>query len=139
MRDFDQEIAERHAERERLLERKFKLCAQTFLIDVNPPINSLREFEIDEASFVGMDLIDFYIAAIGKLISTPDRQKWVKLMAKKDLSLTSIDLENLYMDVIGMAYARPTQASLPSGDGRVTTGENSKENSSSEPAVASVA
>ena len=139
MRNFDQEIADRHAERERTItDRDFQLGGQTFSHIVNVSVYALAELE-EQQKAEQWDYVTFYERAIESLVVEGDQKRLRSMFAAKKLVISVADLEALYRNLLEMAYGRPTEASSPSTDGDAQTGTSSTETSSTEPAVASAA
>lgn len=141
MRDFDVERLERHAERERILgDREFKVGGETFVFKANVSYDVLRSLTSDEG-LSGSAYIDAIEACCLNMIEDDGdaHQRFLALSKRKHDPITLEDLQSVFQGIVEEAFRRPTQASLPSGAGRETTGPTSTETLSTEPAVASAA
>jgi len=141
MIDYDKDRLERHAERVKLLgDRQFILGGENFTYKANVSYDVLRALTSDD-DLSGAAYIDAIETSCLALIENDEdaHDRFLALSERKDDPVTLEDLQTVFAGLVEEAFKRPTQAPSPSGDGRKATGENSKENSSSEPAVASVA
>lgn len=141
MIDYDKERLERHAERVKLLgDRQFTLGGEKFVYKANVSYDVLRALT-SEDDLSGAAYIDAIETSCLALIedSKDAHKRFLALSQRKEDPVTLEDLQAVFSGLVEEAFKRPTQAPLPSGDGRETTGANSKESLSSEPAVASVA
>ena len=141
MRNFDDERAERHAEREKQLgDRSFVFGGETFQYEANVPYDVLRNLTSD-VPLAGQAYIDAIESNVLSLIEdTGDAHKrFLKLVKRRYDPITFDDLQTLCTGLVEEAFRRPLEVSLPSTDGQPPTGTDSTESSSTEPAEALVA
>jgi len=141
MRDFDKERTERHGERERALgDRDITFGGEVFRYESNVSYDVLRRLTSD-VPLQGEAYITAIENSVLDLIEDEGdaHKRFLKLCKRKKDPVTFDDLQTLCTALVELAFSRPTEASLPSGDGRETTGTTSTEPTFSEPAVASVA
>lgn len=134
MRDFDAERHERHAEREKLLgDRQFQFGGETFAFAANVSYDVLRKLT-SEVPLQGEAYINAIEDSVLDLIEDEgdSRERFLALCKRTADPITFEDLQKLSSALVEEAFKRPTEASLPSGDGREITGTDSTESSSSE-------
>ncbi len=141
MRNFDSEREQRHAEREKALgDRSFTFGSEVFAYSSNVSYDVLRRLTSD-VPLQGEAYITAIENSVLDLIEDEGdaHKRFLKLCKRKKDPVTFDDLQTLCTALVELAFSRPTEASLPSGDGREITGTTSTEPTSSEPAVASAA
>ena len=141
MKDYDKERAERHAEREKALgDRSFTFGGETFQFEANVSYDVLRNLT-SEVPLAGQAYIDAIEQNVLSLIEDDGdaHKRFLKLCKRRKDPVTFDDLQTLCTGLVEEAFSRPLEASLPSTDGPVTTGTDSTESSSTEPAEALVA
>lgn len=141
MRDFDKEIQERHAERERLLgDRTFKLGGEVFSYHANVSVDLLQRLTSD-TPLLGNEYIEAIKASCLEMIEEDGdaHERFLALLKRKTDPITLQDLQAVFQGLVEEAFRRPTEASLPSGDGDAATGPSSTEKRSTAPAKAAAA
>lgn len=141
MRDYDEERAKRHAERDKLLgDRQFKVGGEVFVYKANVSVDVLRRMTSSDV-LSGASYIDAIEQSCIDFIEDTDdaHDRFVALMKRTDDPITMEDLQAVFQGLVEDAFRRPTQASLPSGDGDAKTGLSSTESKSTEPAVVAAA
>lgn len=141
MQDFDVERQERHQERDRLLgDRTFRFGGEEFVYASNVSYDVLRRLTSD-VPLQGEAYISAIEGSVLDLIEDESdaHKRFLKMCKRKKDPITFEDLQTLCTALVELAFSRPTEASLPSGDGREPTGVVSTESKSTEPAVASAA
>jgi len=135
MRNFDEDRLERHAEREKLLgDREFQIGGETFVYVANVSYDVLRNLTSD-VPLSGETYINAIETNVLALIEDDGdaHKRFLALCKRKKDPITFEDLQTLCTALVEEAFKRPTEASLPSGAGRKTTGTSSTESSSTEP------
>lgn len=141
MRNFDEERAERHAERERLLgDRKFQIGGETFVYEANVSYDVLRRLTSD-VPLQGEAYITAIEQSVLDLIVDEDgsHKKFLAMCKRKKDPITFDDLQLLCTSLVEMAFKRPTQASSPSQGSDAENGTGLTDSKSTEPAEALVA
>lgn len=133
MRDFDQARAERIAGREERWaekDRSFTIGGEQFRYRLSIPFRVPAMIASVTVATEDSSLIRAIDEALPQMIE-PDEgweEKWERA---KDV-MEYVDAQQLCFWIISELTERPTEASVPSGNGRTPTGENSTEASSSE-------
>ena len=141
MKNYDQERAERHAERVKALgDRSFTFGGELFTYEANVSYDVLRNLT-SEVPLAGQAYIDAIETNVLSLIEDDGdaHKRFLKLVKRRKDPITFDDLQNLCTGLVEQAFSRPLEASLPSTDGPETTGTDLTESSSTEPAEALVA
>jgi len=141
MRDFDQERKERHEERERLLgDRSFQIGGEVFSYHANVSVDLLQRLTSD-TPLLGNEYIEAIKASCLEMIEDEgdSHERFLGLLKRKKDPITLQDLQTVFQGLVEEAFKRPTQASLPSGDGDAETGASSTESPSTEQEPAAAA
>jgi hypothetical protein len=136
MHDFDEARLARYEE-----DRKFKLGGEIFTHRpaVRPELMAAYEdLGTTATAHEALQVLDDLIVAWIDPTDDPDAvERYHALRAREEDPIGGSDLSQLVSWLYRQSTRRPTSAPTSSEDGRVTTGTNSTDGSSAEPAVAS--
>jgi hypothetical protein len=136
MKDFDADRKERHAQREvDLGDRTFQLGGRTFTYKANVPYDFLKDIAAVNNSTEGDSVIETLERFCVDIIED-DPEGFLAVLRSREDPVTFADLNELTTWLMEQQVRRPTSAPSSSTDGRVTTGTDSTEVSSEQPAAA---
>ncbi len=136
MKDFDVEFAEAQKERQsELAERSFKLGGKTFTYAANPSYTALGQITSEGEG----DVIGRLEEGLLRLMDLGQEEDFLAALRDKEHPVTLNNLNALISWIIEEQTGRPTKAPELSGSGGKTTSTSSTADSSTRPAVASVA
>lgn len=140
MQDLDAAREKRNVEREEFLgDRSFKFGGEIFTARSRVSFLALQELASINIETPGDQVIEITERAVLNMIETEGHERFKAVVASTDDPITVFDLNELSSFLVNEATKRPTQAPSLSTPGRASTGTDSKDSSSSPPAVPSAA